>query len=212
MPAFDAQAFLRTTGIARRVVEYERGETIFSQGDTCEHVLYIQRGGVKLSVKSKTGREAVVAMLGPADFFGEACLAGQRFRTGSATAITPSAILLVDKRRMVRLLHRQRAMSDRFIAHMLARSISIEQDLIDQVLNPIETRLARTLLRLARYGQQDKPQRVIPKIPQDTLAEMVGTTRSRVKFFLNKFKKLGFIQGNGKLTINRSLLSVMLRE
>jgi CRP/FNR family transcriptional regulator, cyclic AMP receptor protein len=212
MPAFDAQAFLGSKGIARKIVEYQRGEAIFSQGDTCEHVMYIQKGGVKLSVRSKTGREAVVAMLGPADFFGEGCLAGQPIRMGNATAITASTILLVDKRRMVGLLHRQRAMSDRFIAHMLARNISIEQDLIGQVFSSVDKRLARTLLLLARYGQQDKPQRVIPKIPQDTLAEMVGTTGSRVNFFLNKFKKLGFIEDNGEFTINRSLLSVVLQD
>jgi len=212
MPAFDAQAFLRSTGIARKIVEYQRGEAVFSQGDTCEHVMYIQKGGVKLSVRSKTGREAVVAMLGPADFFGEGCLAGQSIRMGSATAITASTILLVDKRTLVGLLHRQRAMSDRFIAHMLARNISIEQDLIGQVFTSVDKRLARTLLLLARYGQQDKPQRVIPKIPQDALAEMVGTTRSRVNFFLNKFKKLGFIEDKGEFTINRSLLSVVLQD
>ena len=174
--------------------------------------MYIQKGGVRLSVRSKTGREAVVAMLGPADFFGEGCLAGQPIRMGSATAITASTILMVDKRKMVGLLHRQRAMSDRFIAHMLARNISIEQDLIGQVFNSVDKRLARTLLLQARYGQQDKPQRVIPKIPQDTLAEMVGTTRSKVNFFLTRFKKLGFIEDNGDFTVNPSLLSVVLQD
>jgi CRP/FNR family transcriptional regulator, cyclic AMP receptor protein len=212
MPAFDAQAFLRSAGIARTIVEYQRGEAVFSQGDACQHVMYIQKGGVKLSVRSETGRDAVVALLGPADFFGEGCLAGQPIRMGSATAITPSTILLIAKRRMVELLHRQRAMSDRFIAHMLARNISIEQDLIDQVFNTVDQRLARALLLLARYGQQGKPRRVIEKISRDTLAEMVGTTRSRVTFFLKKFKKLGFIDDNGELTINRSLLSVVLHE
>ena len=168
-----------------------------TQGDACEHVMYIQTGGVKLSVLSKTGKEAVVAMLGPGDFFGEGCLAGQPVRMGSATAITPSAILLVGKGTMVRLLHKQHAMSDRFISHMLARNIRIEEDLIDQLFNSSEKRLARTLLLLARYGKQDKPVRVVPKISQDTLAEMIGTTRSRVNFFLNKFKKLGFIERGG---------------
>jgi CRP-like cAMP-binding protein len=163
-------------------------------------------------VRSTTGREAVVAMLGPADFFGEGCLAGQPIRMGSATAIAPSRILLVDKHKMVRLLHRQHAMSDRFIAHMLARNLRIEEDLLEQLFNSTEKRLARTLLLAARYGQQDKPQRVVPKISQDTLAETVGTTRSRVNFFLNKFKKLGFIEDNGRFTINRSLLSVVLQD
>ncbi len=211
---FTAQAFLESPGIAKSVTEYGRGETIFTQGDACEHVLYIQRGGVKLSVLSKTGREAVVAMLGPGDFFGEGCLAGQPLRMGSATAITPSTILLVDKDTMVQVLHKQHAMSDRFISHMLSRNIRIEEDLIDQLFNSSEKRLARTLLLLARYGKQDKPTRVVPKISQETLADMIGTTRSRVNFFLNKFKKLGFIEYKGEmpLKINSSLLSVVLHD
>jgi CRP/FNR family cyclic AMP-dependent transcriptional regulator len=214
VPAFDAQAFLDSPGIAKTIVEYGRGETIFTQGDACEEVLYIQSGGVKLSVMSKTGREAVVAMLGPGDFFGEGCLAGQAVRMGNATAITPSMILFVAREKMVRLLHRQRSMSTRFIAHMLSRNIRIEEDLIDQLFNSSEKRLARTLLRLARYGEQDKPERMVAKISQETLAAMVGTTRSRVTFFLNKFKKLGFIEYNGEnpLKINNSLLSVVLHD
>ena len=174
--------------------------------------MYIQTGGIKLSVLSKTGREAVVGMLGPGDFFGEGCLAGQPVRMGSATAITPSVILLVAKERMVRLLHRQHEMSDRFIAHMLARNIRIEEDLVDQLFNSSEKRLARALLLLARYGKQDKPVRVVPKISQETLAEMVGTTRSRVNFFMNKFRKLGFIEYNGGLKVNSSLLTVVLHD
>ena len=213
-PAFNAQAFLDTPGLAKQIVEYGRGEAIFTQGDPCDHVLYIQAGGVKLSVLSKTGREAVVAMLGPGDFFGEGGLAGQAFRMGSAAAITPSTILLIDKDRMVKLLHRQHGMSDRFISHMLSRNIRIEEDLIDQLFNSSEKRLARTLLLLARYGKQDKPSRVVPRISQETLAEMVGTTRSRVNFFLNKFKKLGFIEYKGELPlkVNSSLLSVVLHD
>jgi CRP/FNR family cyclic AMP-dependent transcriptional regulator len=213
-PLFNAQAFLDSAGVAKTVVEYRRDETIFTQGDACEHVMYIKVGGVKLSVLSKTGKEAVVAMLGPGDFFGEGCLAGQPFRMGTATAITPSVILLVDKAKMIRLLHRQHAMSDRFISHMLSRNIRIEEDLIDQLFNSSEKRLARTLLLLARYGRQQKPVRMVPKISQETLAEMVGTTRSRVNFFLNKFKKLGFIEYNGELPlkINSSLLSVVLHD
>jgi CRP/FNR family transcriptional regulator, cyclic AMP receptor protein len=211
---FTAQGFLESAGVAKTVVQYGRGESIFAQGDPCSHVMYIQSGGVKLSVLSKTGREAVVAMLGPGDFFGEGCLAGQPLRMGSATAITPSAILLVGKQTMVRLLHKQRRMSDRFIAHMLARNIRIEEDLIDQLFNSSEKRLARALLLLARYGKVDKPVRVVPKISQETLAEMIGTTRSRVNFFLNKFKKLGFIEYDGDipLKINSSLLSVVLHD
>jgi len=190
---FDAQAFLDSAGVARKIVEYRRSEAIFTQGDPCDSVLYIQKGAVKLSVLSKTGREAVVAMLGPGDFFGEGCLAGQPVRMGSATAITGSTILQVDKDQMVRLLHKQHSLSDRFIAHMLARNIRIEEDLVDQLFNSSEKRLARTLLLLARYGEQDKPQKAVPKISQATLAEMVGTTRSR-DFFMNKFKRLGFIE------------------
>jgi CRP/FNR family transcriptional regulator, cyclic AMP receptor protein len=214
VPPFNAQAFLDSAGMPKTAVEYCRGESIFTQGDACEDVLYIQSGGVKLSVLSKTGREAVVAMLGPGDFFGEGCLAGQALRMGNATAITPSVILIVAKDKMVRLLHQQHDMSDRFIAHMLSRNIRIEEDLVDQLFNSSEKRLARALLLLARYGKPDKPARVVPRISQETLADMIGTTRSRVNFFLNKFKKLGFIEYNGKipLKINSSLLSVVLHD
>jgi CRP-like cAMP-binding protein len=214
VPVFNAQAFLDSSGIAKTIVEYGRGETIFTQGDACEDVFYVQAGGVKLSVLSNTGREAVVAMLGPGDFFGEGCLAGQPVRMGSATAITPSVILLVRKDKMVHLLHKQHAMSDRFISHMLTRKIRTEEDLIDQLFNSSEKRLARALLLLARYGKQDRPIRVVPKVSQETLAEMVGTTRSRVNFFLNKFKRLGFIEYSGELPlkVNSSLLSVVLHD
>ncbi len=211
---FNAQAFLDSSGVAKTIRAYGRSESIFTQGDPCDHVLYIQSGGVKLSVLSKGGREAVVAMLGPGDFFGEGCLAGQPLRMGSATAITPSVILLVAKNKMVRLLHKQHAMSDRFISHMLSRNIRIEEDLIDQLFNSSEKRLARALLLLARYGKQDQQKRVLPKISQETLAEMVGTTRSRVNFFLNKFKRLGFIDYDGvvPVKINSSLLTVVLHD
>ena len=211
---FNAQVFLDSTGLAKSTMQYARGANIFTQGDACDHVMYIQSGGVKLSVLSKNGKEAVVAMLGPGDFFGEGCLAGQQLRMGSATAITPSVIRLVRKDKMIRLLHNQHTMSDRFISHMLTRNIRIEEDLIDQLFNSSEKRLARTLLLLARYGKQDKPTRLVPRISQETLAEMVGTTRSRVNFFLNKFKKLGFIEyeGDQPLRINSSLLSVVLHD
>jgi CRP/FNR family cyclic AMP-dependent transcriptional regulator len=212
--AFNAEAFLKSTGVTKRVVQYGRGDAVFTQGDACGHVMYIQAGGIKLSVLSKTGREAVVAMLGPGDFFGEGCLAGQPFRMGTATAITPSTILLVAKEKMVTLLHSEHAMSDRFISHMLARNIRIEEDLVDQLFNSSEKRLARTLLLLARYGKQAQPVRVLPRLSQATLAEMIGTTRSRVNFFLNKFKKLGFIEYDGELPlkVNSSLLSVVLHD
>lgn len=214
VPLFDAQKYLDSAGVARSIAQYGRGETVYTQGDPCDHVMYIQSGGVKLSVLSRTGREAVVAMLGPGDFFGESCLAGQPIRIGSATAITPSTILLVRKEKMVHLLHKQHTMSDRFISHMLARNIRIEEDLLDQLFNSSEKRLARALLLLARYGKQPKPIRVVPVVSQETLAEMIGTTRSRVNFFLNKFKKLGFIEYDGKLPlkINSSLLSVVLHD
>ena len=211
---FSAQAFLDSTGIAKTVVDYARGQAVFTQGDACDHVHYIQSGGVKLSVLSKTGKEAVVAMLGPGDFFGEGCLAGQPIRMGSATAVTPSVILLIGKRKMISLLHSQHGMSDRFISHMLTRNIRIEEDLIDQLFNSSEKRLARAMLLMARYGKQDQPTRTMPKVSQETLAEMVGTTRSRVNFFLNKFKRLGFIDYDGEkpLKINSSLLSVVLHD
>ena len=209
---FTAQAFLDSAGVARKIVEYRRAEVIFAQGDPCDSVLYIQKGGVKLSVLSKTGREAVIAMLGSGDFFGEGCLAGQPVRMGRATATTDSTILLVDKDQMVRLLHKQHAFSDRFITHMLARNIRIEEDLIDHLFNSSEKRLARTLLLLARFGKQDRPVRAVPKISQETLAEMVGTTRSRVNFFMKKFERLGFIDYKDGLKINNALLTVVLHD
>jgi CRP/FNR family cyclic AMP-dependent transcriptional regulator len=209
---FDAQGFLDSAGIARKIVEYRRGGVIFTQGDPGEHVLYVKNGGVKLSVLSSAGRQAVVAMLGPGEFFGEGCLAGQPVRMGSATATMASTILLVDKPQMVRLLHEQHALSDLFITHMLARNIRIEQDLIDQLFNSSEKRLARTLLLLARYGKHDKPVRPVPLVSQETLAEMVGTTRSRVNFFMKKFQRLGFIDYTDGLKVNNSLLTVVLHD
>jgi len=209
---FNVQAFLDSAGIARTIVRYRRDEAIFTQGDSCEHVMYIQKGAVKLSVLSKSGREAVVAMLGPGDFFGEGCLAGQSIRMGTAIATTDSTVLRVDKARMVRLLHQQHAFSDRFIAHMLARNIRIEEDLVDQLFNSSEKRLARALLLLARYGKHDKPARAIPPITQATLAEMVGTTRSRVNFFMKKFQRLGFIDYSDGLKVNNSLLTIVLHD
>jgi CRP/FNR family transcriptional regulator, cyclic AMP receptor protein len=210
--AFDIQAFLDSTGVARRIVEYRRADVIFNQGDPCESVLYIQKGGVKISVLSKRGREAVVAMLGPGDFFGEGGLAGQPVRMGTATASIRSTILSVDQDEMVRLLHQQHAMSDRFIVHLLARTIRIEEDLVDQLFSSSEKRLARKLLLLAQYGEHDKPERAVPAISQETLAEMVGTTRSRVNFFMKKFQRLGFIDYKDGLKVNNSLLTVVLYD
>jgi CRP-like cAMP-binding protein len=209
---FDAQAFLDSAGVSRRIAKYRRAEVIFAQGDLSQHVLYIQQGGVKLSVLSKTWRQAVVAMLGPGEFFGEGCLAGHLVRWGSASATTDTTILLIEKDRMARLLHEEHALSDRFISHMLARNIRIEEDLVDQLFNSSEKRLARTLLLLARYGQHDKPVRPVVPVTQETLAEMIGTTRSRVNFFMKKFQRLGFIDYTDGLKVNNSLLTVVLHE
>ncbi|MGB9403315.1 MAG: Crp/Fnr family transcriptional regulator [Candidatus Acidiferrales bacterium] len=209
---FNAQHFLDSAGVARKVAEFKKNETVFSQGDPGKTVLYVQKGGVRLSVVNETGKQAVVAVLGPGDFFGEGCLAGQPLRIGTATAIAPTTALVIEKTEMIRVLHVEHEFSDRFISFMLTRNIRIEEDLVDQLFNSSEKRLARTLLLLARYGKEDKPQRVLPKISQEMLAEMVGTTRSRVNFFMNKFKKLGFIKYNGGLQINNSLLSVVLHD
>jgi CRP/FNR family transcriptional regulator, cyclic AMP receptor protein len=212
-PAFNAQAFLDSAGLARRIVEYRKSEKIYSQGESIKDVLYIQKGGIKLSVVNEVGKEAVVAMLGPGDFFGEGGMAGQLVRMGTATATTPTTLLVIEKKEMIRVLHAESAFSERFVTYMLARNIRIEQDLIDQLFNSSEKRLARTLLLLARYGKQDQPQKVLPTVSQETLAEMIGTTRSRVNFFMNKFRELGFIGYNkGGLHINTSLLSVVLHE
>ena len=201
----------RTAGI---IATYRRGETIFTQGDACDDVLCIRTGGVKLSVLSKTGREAAVATLGPGDFFGEGCLAGLQNQTASATAITPTVIVIVSREKMSRLLHSQHSMSDRFISYLLSRQIRMEDALVDQFFNTIEQRLASTLLLLAGYGKRDKPAQAVPAISLDTLAEMVGITKSRVNEYLTKFKKLGLIEYDGEipLRINRSLVSVVLQS
>jgi CRP/FNR family transcriptional regulator, cyclic AMP receptor protein len=210
--SFDPRVFLDTAGVARKVVEYRRGETIYSQGDAAETVMYIQNGGVKFTVVNGSGREAVVAMFGPRDFFGEGCMAGQPLRMGTASAITPTTVLAIQKKELLRVLHSEHELSDHFISYMLARNIRVEEDLIDQLFNSSEKRLARTLLLLARYGEQEQPDRILAKVSQETLASMIGTTRSRVNFFMNKFRKLGFIEYNGKIKINKSLLTVVLHE
>ena len=210
--SFDPQVFLDTAGISRKIAEYRRGESIFAQGDAADSVMYVQQGGVKFSVVNGSGKEAVVAMFGPSDFFGEGCMAGQAVRMGTATAITPTTILVMEKNELLRVLHSQHELSDHFIRYMLAHNIRVEEDLVDQLFNSSEKRLARTLLLLARYGKQDQPIRILPKVSQETLASMVGTTRSRVNFFMNKFRKLGFIEYNGKIKVNKSLLTVVLHE
>jgi CRP/FNR family transcriptional regulator, cyclic AMP receptor protein len=209
---FDAQAFLDTAGVAKKVVDFAARASIYRQGDRADAVLYLQAGQVKLSVVSAAGKEAVVGVLGPGDFFGEGCLAGQSVRMGSATAMVPTRVLIVDKRKMIRVLHEEHTLSALFMAYILTRNIRIEEDLIDQLFNSSEKRLARTLLLLARYGKPDKTDRVIPKVSQEMLAEMVGTTRSRINFFMNKFRKLGFIEYNGVLKINSALLSLVLHD
>ena len=211
-PAFDVKLFLDSAGLGRNVKKFRGKETVFAQGDPAKNVMYIQEGGVKLTVINEPGKEAVVAILGPGDFFGEGCLAGQSICMATATTIAPTNVLVIEKDEMIRVLHGEHEFSDRFIAYMLARNIRVEEDLIDQLFNSSEKRLARTLLLLARYGQEDKPQKVLPKVSQEMLAEMIGTTRSRVNFFMNKFRKLGFIQYNGEIHVNKSLLSVVLHE
>ena len=194
------------------MVDYRKSEKIYCQGDPARNVLYIQNGGIKLSVVNEVGKEAILAILGPGDFFGEGCLAGQNVRMGTATAITPTTLLVIEKQEMIRVLHAEHAFSDRFVSYMLSRNIRIEEDLVDQLFNSSEKRLARTLLLLARYGKTNQPEKVIATISQETLAEMIGTTRGRVNFFMNKFKKLGFIKYNGGLHVDSSLLSVVLHE
>ena len=210
--SFDARAFLESAGFGRRVVRHARGDVIFCQGDPCDSVMYIQRGAIQLSVVSHAGKEGIVGTLGPGDFLGEGALAGQPVRLATARASTASTVLVLPKRQMIHLLHRQPAFSDRFIAHMLARNTRLEADLVDQLFNSSEKRLARTLLLLARYGKKDKPGWVLPRMSQEALAEMVGTTRSRVNVFMNKFKKLGFVEYNGGLKINPSLVTVVVHH
>jgi len=203
--------FLASAGVARTVTKYASAAVLFSQGDPAATVFYLQQGSVKLSVLSRGGKEAVVAILGPGDFFGEGCLAGQPQRMATATALRSSAALIVEKPQMLQILHTQPSLADRFLSHMLARNIRIEEDLIDHLFNSSEKRLARALLLLARYGKEDEPLR-LPKMSQEMLAEMVGTTRSRINFFMNKFRKLGFIEYNGDIKVNRSLMTVVLHD
>jgi CRP-like cAMP-binding protein len=212
LPRFNIEAFLSSAGATRRVATYPKGKVVFSQGQPSDAVLYIQKGGVKISVLSRTGKEAVVAMLGPGDFFGEGALTGQPIRIGTATATTPTTILVIEKATMLQLLRDEPTFSERFISYMLERNLRVEADLVDHLFNSSEKRLARTLLLLARYGDREGPEQRIPKISQETLAEMVGTTRSRVNFFMNKFRDLGFIEYNGDLKVNTSLLSVVLHD
>lgn len=210
--AVRADGFFEAAGVSSRSADYKTADVIFAQGDASTTVMFVKRGTVKLSVVSKAGKEAIVALLKTGDFLGEGCLAGQNRRMATATALVPTKVLVLDKMEMMERLHSNVRFSDRFLSHMLARNIRIEEDLVDQLFNSSEKRLARALLLLARYGEGDKPQRVLPKLSQELLAEMVGTTRSRVNFFMNKFRKLGFIEYNGELKIDSSLLSVVLHD
>ena len=209
---FDVKLFLDSAGLGRRLEKFRAKQIVFTQGDPAKNVIYIQEGGVKLSVVNKVGKEAVVAVLGPGDFLGEGSLAGQSVCMATATAIAPTTVLVIEKSEMIRVLHREHEFSDRFIAYMLARNIRVEADLVDQLFNSSEKRLARTLLLLARYGSPGQTQKALPKVSQEMLAEMIGTTRSRVNFFMNKFRKLGFIQYDGEIQVNDSLLSVVLHD
>jgi len=211
LPPFDLTTFLDSAGIARRIRKYARAAIVFSQGDPATHVYYIQKGTVKLAVLSKKGKEAVVGILGAGAFFGEGCLAGQPRRMATASAMSAATLLVVDKPQMVRLLHEEPTLADRFLVHMLARNIRIEEDLVDQLFNSSEKRLARTLLLLARYGTNSE-QLVLPTVSQETLAKIVGTTRSRVNFFMNKFRDMGFLDYDGAITVYPSLLTVVLND
>lgn len=210
--SFDVQTFLASAGLQRKLVTYARGGVIFRQGDPCDSVMYIQAGFVKILVVSKTGRQAIVAMLGPGDFFGVGGLAGQPVRMESAVATRGATILIVDQLAMVRVLHEQHAMSDLLIAHLLTRAIRVEEDLIDQLFSSSEKRLARKLLMLARYREREDSVRGLPTVSQETLAEMIGTTRSRVNFFMKKFERLGFIDYKHGLRVHDSLLAVALQD
>jgi len=209
---FDPHLFLATIGEGRKSLLFKRKQGIFAQGDTADAVFYLQTGKVKLTVVSKTGKEATIAILSDGDFFGEGSLAAQALRMGSATAMTDCALLRIEKKAMMEALHREHEFSDLFVAYLLARNIRYEEDLVDQLFNSSERRLARILLLLAHFGKEGKPEPVVPKISQETLAEMIGTTRSRVSFFMNRFRELGFIHYNAGLQVHRSLLNVVLHD
>lgn len=209
---FDPKSFLARIGEGRSSLRYDKGQAIFSQGDVADAVFYIQKGKVKLSVVSAQGKEAVVAMLGTDAFFGEGCLAAQTLRNSSVTAMVDTTVMRIEKAAIVRVLHDEPAFSELFIAHLLNRNIRVEADLVDQLFNSSEKRLARLLLMMANYGNQGPPQPMIAKVSQETLAEMIGTTRARVSFFMNKFRRLGYINYNGHIEIHRSLLDVVLYD
>ena len=210
--AFNMHSFLESIGLGRKVCKFKTNETIFRQGDPAKYIMYIQEGGVKRTVVNESGKEVVVAILGPGDFFGEKCLTGQPDCMASATTIAPTTVLMIEKQKMIRTLHAVHEFSDRFLAYMLARNIRVEADLTDQLFNCSEKRLARTLLLLSRFDTESHSQKALPNVSQETLADMVGTTRGRINFFMNKFRKLGLIDYDGQIRINRSLLKAVLHD
>jgi CRP/FNR family cyclic AMP-dependent transcriptional regulator len=210
--SFDPKSFLTHVGEGRTIVRYGKDEIVFSQGEPADAVFYVQRGKVKVTVVSEQGKEAVVAILGSDDFFGEGCLAGQAQRISTVATMTDSIIVRLNRSAILHVIHEQPAFSEMFISHLLSRAIRVEADLVDQLFNPSEKRLARLLLLLANFGKEGKPEKVIAKISQETLADMIGTTRSRVSFFMNKFQKLGFIDYNGGIEVHSSLLNVVLHD
>jgi CRP/FNR family cyclic AMP-dependent transcriptional regulator len=210
--SFSPKTFLAKIGEGRSAANYSPGQTVFLQGDPADAIFYIQKGKVKVTVVSEQGKEAIVAFLGADEFFGEACLAGQGLRITTVTAIADSVVMRLEKAALVAVIHKEPAFSEMFIAHLLARTIRVEADLVDQLFNSSGKRLARLLLLLANFGKEGKPEPIIAKISQETLAEMIGTTRSRVSFFMNRFRKLGFIQYNGRIEVHSSLLNVVLHD
>jgi CRP/FNR family transcriptional regulator, cyclic AMP receptor protein len=209
---FDVHKFLANIGEGRKILRIQKKNKVFTQGDTCDAIFYINKGKVRLTVVSESGKEATIAILNPTDFFGEGCLTAQALRTRSATAMTDCELMRIENKAMQSALRTEHALSDLFVAYLLGRNIRYEEDLVDQLFNSSEKRLARILLLLARFGKDGQPEKVIPKISQETLAEMVGTTRSRVSFFMNRFRKLGFIKYNGELEVHSSLLNVVLHD
>ena len=209
---FNVEKYLETAGVRKKIANYRKGQVIFSQGDASTSVFYLQQGQVKITLTSSGGKEAVLALLGQREFFGEGCIAGQPLRVSRATAIAPTSVLEIQKEEMIRVVHEQHEFSDLFVAHMLRRNVRVEEDLVSQILSSSEKRLARALLLVARYGKDEVPEKIVAKISQETLAEMIGTTRPRVSFFMNKFRKLGFIKYNGGLHVNSSLLRVILHD
>ena len=211
MPAKNTRSLFQALSVVHRVAHYRRSAVIFAQGTECGEVMYLQQGSVKLSVLSPGGKEAIVSVLQPGDFFGEGCLAGQQVYIATAVAVNASTVGVIAKKHMFEMLHTQPELNEQFLTHMLKRNIRIEEDLIDHLFNSVEKRLARTLLLLARYGTEDgSPQRIVPRLSQEALAEIVGTTRGRVNFFMNRFRKLGFIEYNGGIKVKAALLSVVL--